>query len=154
MVQSSARADAGSGSYTAGAGVGYDPQGGTGHGGRHHSRDARRARNDRPLSDRRFPAFFPCPAAGPFSCAEDAVLFQPAQAEKCRVISPVSPLLVRSDGSRQLYDAVTDPRQYANLAANPDKPGTLSSLGELLHRRQAEVAAGDGSLSRPAVARV
>lgn len=64
------------------------------------------------------------------------------QAEKRRAMSPVSPLSVRSDGSRQLYDAVTDPLQYANLAANSGKAGTISSLGALLHRRQAEVAAG------------
>lgn len=56
--------------------------------------------------------------------------------------TPSHTLLDWPDGSRQLYDAVTDPREYANLAASPAHAGTLSSLGELLSRRRAEVAKG------------
>jgi arylsulfatase A-like enzyme len=47
-----------------------------------------------------------------------------------------------SDGSRQLYDAVTDPREYANLAGLPAQAGTLQALAAALARRTAEVNRG------------
>jgi uncharacterized sulfatase len=46
------------------------------------------------------------------------------------------------DGSRQLYDAVTDPREYANLAAQPAQAGTVRMLAAQLAQRTAEVARG------------
>jgi arylsulfatase A-like enzyme len=44
------------------------------------------------------------------------------------------------DGSRQLYDAVTDPREYANLARKPAHAETLHTLQAMMARRQGEVA--------------
>lgn len=46
------------------------------------------------------------------------------------------------DGSRQLYDAVTDPREYANLAALPGHAGTVEAMAAALARRTAEVNRG------------
>ncbi len=46
------------------------------------------------------------------------------------------------DGSRQLYDAVTDPREYANLATRPAHAGTVQALAAELARRTAEVNRG------------
>lgn len=48
-------------------------------------------------------------------------------------------LLQWPDGGRQLYDAVTDPREYANLAASPAHAATLRSMEAALARRQEEV---------------
>ena len=44
-------------------------------------------------------------------------------------------LLEWPDGGRQLYDAVTDPREYANLAALPAHAATLRSMESALARQ-------------------
>lgn len=47
------------------------------------------------------------------------------------------------DGTQQLYDAVTDPREYQNLAAKPEQAATLATMKALLAKRHAEIVAGD-----------
>ncbi|MBI5693637.1 MAG: sulfatase [Verrucomicrobia bacterium] len=46
------------------------------------------------------------------------------------------------DGSRQLYDAVTDPREYANLASQAAHAGTLQAMTALLAQRTETVNRG------------
>jgi arylsulfatase A-like enzyme len=43
------------------------------------------------------------------------------------------------DGSQQLYNAVTDPHEYINLAKDPRYAGTLAGMKQSLAQRRAEV---------------
>ena len=43
------------------------------------------------------------------------------------------------DGSQQLYDAVTDPHEYQNLATKPEHAATLATMKTLLANRQGEI---------------
>jgi len=52
------------------------------------------------------------------------------------------------DGAQQLYDAVTDPHEYQNLAAKPEHASTLATMKTRLAKRRAEVVAHDVAAAR------
>jgi iduronate 2-sulfatase len=50
------------------------------------------------------------------------------------------------DGSQQLYDAVADPHEYQNLAANPAHANILATMKSALAKRRDEIVEGSRSL--------
>jgi iduronate 2-sulfatase len=52
------------------------------------------------------------------------------------------------DGSQQLYDAVSDPREYDNLAAKPEHAATLATMKKLLEKRRAEIVGASAAATR------
>ena len=63
--------------------------------------------------------------------------------------SPRFTLIEWPDGSHQLYDVVSDPREYHNLAGKPEHARTLATMKARLAQRRSEIAAADA----PAAAR-